>query len=100
MKVRTICTIDASPAGRLAAALQFGDGVAAFALLSAGGSAPQGLPPPSGVGGMGEPRECLSDQGRIEQRILEWQEPRRLCFEMIDSDMFFRTHGPRRRRFI
>ncbi len=92
MKVRTICTIDASPrvvwpllcnsAMELRPSLCFLPGV----------PRPKACRLPSGVGGVGEPRECLSDKGRIEQRILEWQEPRRLCFEMIDSDMFFRTH--------
>ncbi len=48
---------------------------------------------PSGVGGVGERRECVSDQGSIQQRILEWKEQRRLCFEMTGSDMvFLRRH--------
>ncbi len=47
---------------------------------------------PSGVGGVGEPRECVSDKGSIKQRILAWEEPRRLRFEMVDTDIPFRRH--------
>jgi hypothetical protein len=45
---------------------------------------------PSGVGGVGTARECVSDKGSIQQRILQWQEERRLRFEMVETDMFFR----------
>jgi hypothetical protein len=47
---------------------------------------------PSGVGGVGQPRECVSDKGTIKQRIVEWQEQRRLCFQMTDTDISFLRH--------
>jgi hypothetical protein len=46
----------------------------------------------SGAGGVGERRECVSDKGTIQQRIIEWAEERRLCFEMIDTDISFRRY--------
>ncbi len=45
---------------------------------------------PEGSGGVGRTRECQSDQGTIDQRIIEWEEPRRLCFVMERTDLFFR----------
>jgi hypothetical protein len=50
---------------------------------------------PSGVGGVGEPRECVSNRGTIKQQILDWEEARRLRFEMIGTDMRFRRHVSR-----
>ncbi len=35
-----------------------------------------------GSGGVGEERECQSDQGVVRQRILEWVPERRLAFRM------------------
>ncbi|MEK7467677.1 MAG: hypothetical protein AAB074_09720 [Planctomycetota bacterium] len=45
---------------------------------------------PEGHGGEGSARQCVSNQGTIEQRILEWREPQRLRFRMEETDMFFR----------
>ncbi len=42
---------------------------------------------PSGEGGVGGSRQCESDQGVIDQRILTWDPPRRLSFRMEDSDI-------------
>ena len=47
---------------------------------------------PSGVGGVGQSRECISNKGSIRQRILEWEEGRRLRFEMKETDLFFRDY--------
>ena len=38
-------------------------------------------------GGVGEERECVSDQGVVRQRILEWEPPARLTFRMERSDL-------------
>ena len=45
---------------------------------------------PEGKGGEGSTRQCVSNQGTIDQRILEWREPNRLRFRMEKTDMFFR----------
>jgi len=37
---------------------------------------------PGGAGGVGEERECESDQGLVHQRILEWVPRSRLSFRM------------------
>lgn len=42
---------------------------------------------PSGVGGVGEERECVTDRGRVRQRILEWTPPARLVFRMEQTDL-------------
>jgi hypothetical protein len=41
-------------------------------------------------GGVGSERECISDQGVVHQRILEWLPDRRLSFRMERTDMQFR----------
>ena len=50
---------------------------------------------PSGPGGVGAVRQCRSNRGIIQQRILEWDAPRRLKFEMEKTDLFFRDCIPR-----
>ncbi len=47
---------------------------------------------PSGVGGAGQQRQCISDQGTINQRITLWEDNKTLMFEMIDTDMYFGRH--------
>jgi len=42
---------------------------------------------PSGEGGVGKERECVSDQGVVRQRILVWAPPERLSFRMEASDI-------------
>jgi len=42
---------------------------------------------PSDEGGVGSARQCVSDQGVIEQRILEWDPPHHLSFRMEQSDI-------------
>ena len=42
---------------------------------------------PRGKGGIGGERECVSDQGIVHQRILEWEPPVRLTFRMEQSDL-------------
>lgn len=42
---------------------------------------------PSGPGGVGGERECVTDQGRVRQRILEWAPPARLRFRMERTDL-------------
>ena len=44
----------------------------------------------SGSGGVGQGRECVSEEGTIRQRILEWEEERRLRFQMEETDFAFR----------
>lgn len=39
--------------------------------------------------GVGSERECISDQGVVHQRILEWIPERRLSFRMERTDMEF-----------
>lgn len=54
-----------------------------------------GLPKPvecrleDGQGGIGEARQCISDKGIIQQRILEWQPNKKLSFEMAETDIYF-----------
>ncbi len=38
-------------------------------------------------GGVGAERECVSDQGTVHQRILEWEPGRRLSFRMETNDL-------------
>ena len=45
---------------------------------------------PDGSGAVGGARECVSNQGRVAQRILQWDEPKRLRFEMVKTDLCFR----------
>lgn len=47
---------------------------------------------PSGHGEVGATRECVSDHGTIQQRILEWVPPTRLKFEMVSTNLSFRQH--------
>jgi len=42
-----------------------------------------------GHGGVGSERECVSDQGVVHQRILEWVPNQRLSFRMERTDMNF-----------
>jgi len=42
---------------------------------------------PAGHGGVGSERECVSDQGVVHQRILEWVPDRRLAFRMEWSNL-------------
>ncbi len=44
---------------------------------------------PSGVGGAGQRRQCISNLGTINQRITLWEDNKTLMFEMIDTDMYF-----------
>lgn len=44
---------------------------------------------PSGVGGVGQHRHCVSNLGTIDQRITLWEDNRTLMFEMMDTDMSF-----------
>jgi hypothetical protein len=44
---------------------------------------------PSGPGAVGARRECISDQGRVGQRIVRWEPPSLLAFEMVETDLFF-----------
>jgi len=43
-------------------------------------------------GDVGAPRECVSEQGRVIQRITRWDPPRALSFEMVETDLFFADH--------
>jgi hypothetical protein len=47
---------------------------------------------PDGHGGVGSERECVSDQGIVRQRILEWIPERRLSFRMERTDLRFRSY--------
>ncbi len=44
---------------------------------------------PSGVGGAGQRRQCVSNLGTINQRITLWDDNKTLMFEMLDTDMYF-----------
>lgn len=44
---------------------------------------------PAGAGAAGARRECISNQGRVQQRILRWEPPSLLTFEMVETDLFF-----------
>lgn len=54
-----------------------------------------GLPKPvecrlkDGEGGIGAKRECVSDKGTIQQRILEWIPGQTLSFELEETDIYF-----------
>ncbi len=45
-----------------------------------------------GRGGVGSERECISDQGVVHQRILEWVPEKRLSFRMERTDMDFQRY--------
>ena len=45
---------------------------------------------PSGVGGVGAERQCISDRGVVHQRITCWEEGRVLRFQMEDTNIYFR----------
>jgi hypothetical protein len=47
---------------------------------------------PDGHGGVGSERECISDQGIVHQRILEWIPERRLSFRMEKTDLRFQRY--------
>jgi hypothetical protein len=44
---------------------------------------------PAGAGAVGARRECISEQGRVGQRITRWAPPALLAFEMVETDLFF-----------
>jgi hypothetical protein len=44
---------------------------------------------PDSAGGGGATRECVSEQGAIQQRITEWAPPARLAFRMESTDLAF-----------
>lgn len=44
---------------------------------------------PDGVGHEGAARQCVSEQGSIQQRITEWTPPVRLAFHMEHTDLAF-----------
>jgi hypothetical protein len=44
---------------------------------------------PDGHGGVGSERQCVSDQGVVHQRILEWAPQTHLVFRMEQTDLFF-----------
>ena len=46
---------------------------------------------PGGRGEVGATRQCISDRGSIDQRILAWEEPRRLAFRMEKTDLYFKA---------
>jgi hypothetical protein len=47
---------------------------------------------PDGQGGIGSERECVSDQGIVHQRILEWVPEKRLSFRMEKTDLRFQRY--------
>jgi hypothetical protein len=47
---------------------------------------------PDGHGGVGSERECVSDQGIVHQRILEWIPEKRLSFRMEKTDLRFQRY--------
>ncbi len=47
---------------------------------------------PDGHGGVGSERECVSDQGIVHQRILEWVPEKRLSFRMERTDLHFQRY--------
>ncbi len=92
MKVRTSYLMDASPQAVWPLLCDSAMEVRPPLVFWLGIPRPKICRLPSGVGGVGQPRECVSDQGSIKQRILQWDEPRRLCFEMTKTDMSFGGH--------
>ena len=49
---------------------------------------------PDGQGGVGSTRQCISNKGTIEQRILVWDAPQRLSFRMEKTDLYFKPCVP------
>jgi hypothetical protein len=47
---------------------------------------------PDSRGGVGSERECVSDQGVVHQRILEWVPEKRLRFRMERTDLRFQRY--------
>jgi len=46
---------------------------------------------PEGEGGVGDERECVSREGAVHQRILDWVPEERLSFRMERTDLGFRS---------
>ena len=92
MRVRTCCTIDAPPQVVWPLLCDSAMESPTPLLFWLGIPRPRRCRLPSGVGGVGQPRQCVSDKGSIQQRILQWEECRRLRFEMEHTDLFFRGH--------
>jgi hypothetical protein len=44
---------------------------------------------PSGIGGAGQQRQCVSNLGTVNQRITLWEDNKTLMFEMMNTDMSF-----------
>lgn len=44
---------------------------------------------PSGDGGVGQTRECVSDKGVLVQEILVWEPNKRLQFRLKETDVYF-----------
>ena len=63
-------------------------------LFGLGVPRPQQCRLPEGPGEKGSTRQCISDQGIIEQEILVWDEPQQLTFCMRKTDLFFKKCVP------
>jgi Polyketide cyclase / dehydrase and lipid transport len=61
-----------------------------FPLVKLGVPKPLECRLPGGQGGAGSERECVSDQGVVHQRIIEWIPTERLSFRMERTDLAFR----------
>lgn len=47
---------------------------------------------PSGAGGVGATRRCVSDRGVVLQRITDWSVNERLAFELVSENAGLGTH--------
>ena len=47
---------------------------------------------PTGVGGVGQERRCVTARGVVTQRITAWTEPEHLAFEMVAEDAGLGSH--------
>jgi hypothetical protein len=47
---------------------------------------------PTGVGGVGATRRCVSDRGTVIQRITAWSVDERLAFELVSEDAGLGAH--------
>lgn len=89
MKIRTSTFIDAQP--ETVWPLLTHSSMDASGCFCLGLPRPVSCELPSGVGGVGAERRCISDRGVVVQRITTWVPPSHLCFEMQSTDHCWRS---------
>lgn len=93
--IETMVEIDASPAAvwaRLCDAQMPTTAPCEFRLGPFGPPQPMRCELPTGVGGVGQERRCVTARGAVTQRITAWTECEHLAFEMVAEDAGLGVH--------